>query len=101
MLIEAGRQLDCRLDARASEGRLIKYYWELEVREKIRNERTEVTYSEIDTTCKFVEDATSSTDSNGKYVNMSVRLEVEDRDGTRSNPVTRTIKLYTSGNCGF
>ncbi len=101
VLINVGRQLDCRLDGSASEGRLTRWLWTLEAKEKIIGEKGEPIFADIDSTCAFVDGLTASTDSNGKYVNMTVSLQVEDRDGTRSATSARTIKLYTNGNCGF
>jgi hypothetical protein len=101
LLVSNGRQLDCRLDGRASSGQIVKWFWTLEAREKITAEKTDGIYAEIDTTCGFVNGATASSDSGGRYVNMTVTLQVEDRDGTRSSNSSRTIKLYTDNNCGF
>ncbi len=101
MLINLGTALDCRLNGSASEGRLTRWLWTLEAKEKILGDKNEAIFADIDSTCAFVDSLTASTDSNGKYVNMTVSLQVEDRDATRSSTNSRTIKLYTNGNCGF
>ena len=101
VLINNGAQLDCRLNGSASEGRITRWIWTLEVKEKIRGDKPEPSFADIDSTCAFIAGSTALTDSNGNYLNMSVTLEVEDRDGTRSSPTTRTVKLYTSSACGF
>lgn len=101
VLIGGGPQLDCRLEGRASDGRIVRWRWTLEARERVTADKPESAFNEIDTNgCGFVNGATTSTDSFGKYMDMTVMLEVTDRDGD-SNTASRTIKLYTNGLCGF
>jgi len=100
VLIESGLELDCRLDGKPSEGRLVRWRWELEAQEKIRAERSDPAFNEIDTKCSLVSGDSSATDSNGTYVDLKITLEVTDKDGDRDQ-TDRTVKLYTNGNCGF
>jgi hypothetical protein len=100
VLIESGLQLDCRLEGRASEGRIVRWHWTLEARERISANRPDSAFNEIDSECRFVNGASTSTDNAGTYINMTVMLEVTDRDGDQ-NTSSRTVKLYTNGNCGF
>jgi hypothetical protein len=72
----------------------------LEAKTRITADKPESAFNEIDVTCDFVSGATTSTDDDGKYLDMTVTLEVTDRDGD-SNTASRTIKLYTGGTCGF
>ena len=97
-LIENGRQLDCRLDGRASDGRIVRWSWALEVQERITTERPDSAFNEIDVDCDFVEGRTGTTDSDGKYTTMSVDLEVTDKDGDR-NRTSRNVRLYFDGVC--
>ena len=102
VLIEGGRELDCRLDGRGSSGVIVRWTWVLEARERIVQQRTDGVLAEIDTECRLVNGATASTDGqDDKYVDMAVSLEVLDRDGVSSSPSRRTIRLYTNSNCGF
>ena len=101
-LISNGRELDCRLDGRGSDGMLVRWSWVLEVQERIVAQRVDPVFAEIDTDCRLVTGANLRSDSEDrKYVNMTVSLEVQDRDGSNSPRATRTIRLYTNGNCGF
>jgi hypothetical protein len=100
VLIEKGLELDCRLDGKGSDGRLVRWSWLLEARDKIRTERSDPVFAEIDTTCRFVEGASTGTDSNGIYVDMKIQLEVTDKEGDQ-NTAERLVKLYTNNNCGF
>jgi len=100
VLIESGLELDCRLDAKASDGRIVRWNWELEAQEKIRAEKSEPVFNEVDTTCRLVSGDSSTTDSNGTYVDLKITLEVTDKDGDR-NTTDRTVKLYTNATCGF
>ena len=102
LLIDQGDQLDCRLDARASLGVLTRWSWLFTAADRQIANRTEATYGEIDTGgCPFVEDAPAKTDDQGRYVDMTIQLEVQDRDGSQSPAVTRSVKLYTNDYCGF
>lgn len=101
MLIENRLQLDCRLEGRASEGRIARWAWVLEAKERIVADRADSAFNEIDTTCGLVNGATASTDSVGNYITLTVSLQVTDRDGTQSSTTSRTVKLYLNNNCGF
>jgi hypothetical protein len=100
VLIRQGLELDCRLEGRASEGRLVRWRWTLEARERVTTDRPDSAFNEIDVTCNLVNGATTSIDSDGAYVPLSITLEVTDRDGDQ-NTSSRTVKLYTNGTCGF
>jgi hypothetical protein len=32
---------------------------------------------------------------------MDIRLVIEDKEGTSSQPSTRTVRVYTNGRCGY
>jgi hypothetical protein len=57
-------------------------------------------FNEIDTTCELIDGASSSSSSNGNYVDLKVTLEVTDKEGDQNTSV-RTVKLYTNKNCGY
>ena len=101
-LVEGGLQLDCRLDGKPSEGRLVRWAWNLEVLGKVSAERPDPAFNEIDVTCNLVDGASTSSDNDGRgrYANLKVTLEVTDKEGDRASS-DRTIKLYTRGFCGF
>ena len=100
VLIQNGLELDCRLDGKTSEGRIVLWTWLLEARERIRADRPDPGFNEIDTTCRLIDGASSSSDSNGNYVDLKVTLEVTDKEGDQNTSV-RTVKLYTNKNCGY
>jgi hypothetical protein len=97
-MIEHGLELDCRLDGRASDGRIVRWRWQLEVQERITADKTEPAFNEIDVTCQFIKGRSGDTDSNGKYTTMNVRLEVTDKDGDGST-VSRNVRLYFDEVC--
>jgi hypothetical protein len=102
VLIEGGTELDCRLDGRGSSGAIVRWSWVLTAVERIVTQRADGIFAEIDTDCRLVAGADSSTDNQGRrYVNMTISLEVMDRDGTQSSPTTKTVRLYLNANCGF
>lgn len=100
LLIASGRSLDCRLDARASEGSLKTWIWELKVVERVVAERPDPTWSDIDVSCELFGSVTTSRDSVGKYANMTIKLEVRDRDDSTSSATSKTVKVYTNDHCG-
>jgi len=100
-IVSGGLELDCRLDGTRSDGVLVRWNWILQARERIVVQRPDGVIAEIDTNCRLAGGAEASTDSEGrKYVNMTVTLEVTDRDGSQ-NTTSRTIRLYPNANCGF
>ena len=72
----------------------------LEARERIKADRPEAAFDEIDTDCRLVDGASSSNDGHGLYVDMTVTMEVTDKDGDQ-NTSSRTIELFTNTFCGF
>jgi hypothetical protein len=101
LLIEQGMQLDCRLDARGSEGILVRWMWVFTAVERFLANKTEPTFVEIDTGgCKFINGVTTSSDDQGKYADMTILLEVQDKDGSTSAPTTKRVKVYTNDYCG-
>ena len=100
-LVSGGLEFDCRLDGTRSDGVLVRWIWVIQVRERMVVQRPEGVLAEIDTDCRLSGGADASTDSEGrKYVNMTVTLEVTDRDGSQST-TSRTVRLYPNENCGF
>jgi hypothetical protein len=102
VLIEGGTALDCRLDGRGSSGAIVRWSWVLTAVERLITQKADGIFAEIDVQCRLVSGAESNTDDEGRrWVPMTISLEVMDRDGTQSPPTTRTVRLYTNGNCGF
>ena len=60
----------------------------------------ELLFNEIDVDCNFVGSGSTSDDADGRYITMSVHLEVTDKDGDQSSSA-RNIRLYVSGVCGY
>lgn len=101
-VIDAGEAVDCRLDASASSGTIASWIWVLAATERsqINKPQPELFDPQIPG-CKFVQGASYTIDDQGRYLNMTVTLEVQDRDGTTSAAVSRTVKLYTDDLCGL
>ena len=66
-MIEHGLELDCRLDGSASDGRIVRWQWSLEVQERVTADKLEPAFNEIDVDCDFVEGRSAQHDSNGRY----------------------------------
>jgi hypothetical protein len=97
-VIERGLGLDCRLDGSRSDGRIVRWQWQLEVETRISADKPEPAFNEIDSTCNFIKDRSGDRDTFGLYTTMSVRLEVTDKDGDQST-TSRNVRLYIDGVC--
>jgi hypothetical protein len=55
-----------------------------------------------DSGCNLLSGATPVTvNGQPQYVNMQVKLQVEDSDGKKSDAVTRTIRLFPNSRCDY
>jgi hypothetical protein len=97
-MIEHGSQLDCRLDGRSSDGRIVRWDWALEVQERVTTSRPDPAFNEIDVHCEFIKGRTGDTDASGRYTTMKVDLEVTDKDGDRDR-TSRDVRLYFDEVC--
>jgi len=96
--------LDCRVDARTSGGFPRIYRWTYTIGGTNNSDSKTDPEADIEVSdhCDFFKGRSTNTDANGdRYLNMDVRLVVEDREGTVSNPTTKTIRVYPSGHCGY
>lgn len=97
-------RLDCSYDATASGGFPRFYNWTFTVGgSNNRSTTTDKTGDlSIQDKCDFFKGRSTATDSNGdRYLNMDIRLVIEDREGTSSQPSTRTVRVFTNGRCGY
>ena len=97
-------EADCVLDASQSGGFIHQYVWTYWTGSAPIGHQTEQTRSamQIDSDCGFFENGRGGDDSSGnRYVQMTIQLIVQDRAGTRSAPVQRSIRLYPNRMCGF
>jgi len=88
----------------ATDGRIRSWIWTLSARTNLTERRegeNGIWTPDINTGCNWLEGASSTTDSQGRFVNATFRLQVEDRDGTRSSTVSRSVRIYVNGRCGF
>jgi hypothetical protein len=94
--------MDCVLNTSASDGVLRFWTWTLSAKKDLTEIRQGAVWTpDITAGCSFIEGSSSATDSQGRYVDITIKLQVEDRDGTKSSTVSRTVKLYTNDLCGF
>ena len=97
-------ETNCVLDASNSRGFIHLYIWTYWTGSAPIGHQTEQARSafQLDTDCGFFENGRGGDDSSGnKYVQMTVQLIVQDRVGTRSAPVQRSVRLYPDRKCGF
>ena len=110
ILVNGGTQIECEVDASASDGILVIWDWTLTVEtpksgddltQSLTHKRYKPVTGTFDVSCEFTEGAVLLSYSLGYYVDMTVTLQVEDRDTTRSSEVSKMIKLDTNNECGF
>lgn len=104
-LSENAQSFDCQLDGSTSEGLLRTWIWTLTIGTGRITEVRNFPIISPDTQgagCKFVADGPTAVDAAGRrYVEMSIELIVEDREGLRSQPRTRAVRLYPDSQCNY
>ena len=95
--------LDCRYDASTSGGFPRFYNWTFTIGStNNRSTTTDKTGDfDIQDKCDFFKGRSTNDDSGDKYLNMDVKLVIEDKEGTTSTPTTRTVRVYVNGKCGY
>jgi len=95
---------DCQLDASGSKGFIDLYVWSY----TIGNNRLTHTSREaesrlkIATKCAFFEGGRGGDDpGGGRYVQMNIELQVQDRAGGRSAVASQPVRFYPNHLCGF
>ena len=51
--------------------------------------------------CSFFKDHSTNDDNGDKYLNMDIRLVIEDKEGTSSSPTVHNVRVYVNGRCGY
>ena len=96
-------EFDCTLDGTASEGALTRWSWEIATSSNrlTENRADGVLIPDIPNGCGFFSDASSSTDINGnRFIDLTIRLQVTDRQGRNSDVTPKSVKLYPDHKCG-
>ena len=101
-LIEGGDEVDCRFDATRSSGGIDFYVYTLATTsEKITFQTKEAISRPVTDGCDFVDGADTAIGSDGrKSIVLDVTLEVQDRGGDKSAPVTKRLRLFPNNFCG-
>jgi hypothetical protein len=97
-------EADCQLDGRGSKGFIDLWVWSY----TIGNNRLTHTSREaesrlkIATKCAFFEGGRGGDDADGgRYVQMNIELQVQDRAGIRSGVASQPVRFYPNHLCGF
>jgi hypothetical protein len=97
-------EADCRLDGRPSRGLVDLWIWTY----RIENNQLSHTSHEgesrlkIASKCAFFDGGRGGDDPDGgRFVHMTIELQVQDRSGARSAPISRAVRLYPNQLCGF
>jgi hypothetical protein len=98
-------EMDCVLDAKGSTGFIDRWtwrYWTVEGSPLGHTTTDPQTKPSLTNRCTFFQNSGTAIDAQGnRYIQMTIELVVQDRLGTRSNPVQRAIRMYPNRLCGY
>jgi hypothetical protein len=97
-------EADCELDGSSSIGPVEGWSWRYWTGTAPLGHMASEASSTMNlaTRCSFFEGARGGEDANGnRYVHMEIELVVLDREGTRSVPVRKPVRMYPNRLCGF
>jgi hypothetical protein len=98
-IIDAAGSVDCTLDGGPSDGFVARYLWTLKVGSNDLSISTGNSAIVPTTTCTLLSGGTINSDGT---VQLSVSLQLEDREGNKSSATAqRTVALYHGGRCGY
>jgi len=104
-IIDVDGNNDCRLDASTSSGVPQSYLYTYTIGggSGVQDGKSSATGDvDIPNACNFFAGRSTATDENGDaYFNMDVTLQITDREGTTSPKVTKTVRVYVNGKCGY
>jgi len=95
---------DCQLDASGSKGFIDLYVWSYTIgtNRLTHTSREAESRLKIATKCAFFEGGRGGDDpGGGRYVQMNIELQVQDRAGSRSGVASQPVRFYPNHLCGF
>jgi len=99
------KELDCVLDASASQGGVAAYLWTYTMGSMTLRHTAPAgnpASSTQGTGCPFYQQGTGGDGPNGdRFLNMTVTLQLRDSNGTLSGISQQAVKVYPSMQCGF
>jgi hypothetical protein len=99
------QELDCVLDASGSQGPIAAYLWTYAMGALTLRHTAPAgnpTSSPQGTGCSFYQQGTGGDGPNGeRFLNMTVTLQLQDTNGTRSGVVQQAVRVYPNKQCGF
>src|SRR5438105_2603262 len=103
VILDDQATLDCAYDASASGGFPRFYNWTFTIGgANNRNTTTDKTGDfDISDKCDFFKGRSTNDDNGDKYLNMDIRLVIEDKEGTSSSPTVHNVRVYVNGSCGY
>ena len=94
--------LDCKFDGGESKGSISKYYWTTTVGSSVTEFNTTSASSAPQTICDSFKGGTPVTvDGRAQYINMTVKLQVADSADKKSDPASKTVKVYPNSQCNY
>jgi hypothetical protein len=99
------QELDCVLDASGSQGGITAYLWTYTMGSLTLRHTAPAgnpASSPQGTGCSFYQQGTGGDGPNGeRFLNMTVTLQVQDSNGTRSGVIQQAVRVYPNKQCGF
>ena len=94
--------VDCRYDGGSSRGPVRTWIWTTVVGAKEASHESNDAVSAADSGCSLLSGGTPVTvDGRPQYVNIQVKLQVQETTSNKSEVVTRTIRLYPNSRCDY
>ena len=101
---ESTADFDCVLDGSGSQGFVSAWIWTYTAGTSTlgHTSKDAGSHPQISTKCTFLNTATGGDGPNGdRYLNMEITLQVQDRDGVRTDVIRQPVRLYPNHTCGF
>jgi hypothetical protein len=101
-IVDGGNSLDCEFDARASTGSPTAYQWVYLVGKNMGNHGSSDPITRPQAGCNFLRDQESTTANGVQFVQMEVRLRVQDSRGNLSPEVRNlNVRMFPNNLCGY
>jgi hypothetical protein len=102
VIVDGGNALDCEFDARASTGSPTAYQWTYFVGKNMGRHGSSDPITRPQAGCNFLRDQDSTTVNGVQFVQMEVRLQVQDSRGNLSPEVRNlNVRMFPNNLCGY
>ena len=98
-MVDESGSVDCQLDASSSSGVVTQYFWTFVLGQNQLTLNRADSMAVPDTNCSFLNNAGAARDDGS--LPLEIRLQLRGRNDALSATVTRSVRLFPNGNCGY